>query len=162
MSRPTSSGVCKGSPGGQVEANLSRAAFAAPGGVWTKALGSAAAGRRRPWSRRADGGLDATRVRAVGAGVDADGAAAWRGDGGMTVRAASLKLPGTYDGALELVRDGAGERLTGRARFVDARSLVDDLTGGARRGPRPAARGPAGSTCRPTRCGSPTRSPCAR
>jgi hypothetical protein len=62
----------------------------------------------------------------------------------MVLRASSLRLAGSYDGALALSRDHTGDTLTGRARFIDARALVDRVTGHGEAGG-------AGSSKRPTR-----------
>lgn len=128
--------------GGHVEADLQRAAFNAPYVNWRKPPG-------RPMRvdvdfSRIDGGWEASAIHGDGPGFKLAGSGQWRGASGGSIRFSDAKLEGAFDGSLELASDAEGRRLAARARYFDARRLIQQ-------GGQPAATGEAGAprTARP-------------
>ena len=117
--------------GGHVEADLQRAAVNAPYVTWKKL-----AGRSMRFSadfvRHPDGALEAAAIKGQGAGFSLNASGAWKPKTGGALRIANAKLEGAFDGSLELDTSSDGDRLSTRARYFDARRLIQQ--GGGRPG----------------------------
>ena len=130
--------------GGHVDADFQRAAVNAPYVSWKKLAGHAMR-FSADFTRHPDGALEATEVKGQGAGFSLAASGAWKPKVGGALRIANAKLEGAFDGSLELDTSDGGDRLVTRARYFDARRLIQQ--GGAR------AQGGAGQavTARPLR-----------
>ena len=112
----------EGVRGGRVQADLQHAVFSAPFVSWKKP-----AGRLMQVSvdfTRKDGGVEASAVKGAGPGFDLNASGAWKAGSGGALRASQLRLEGAFDGAFELGLDGEGARIATRARYFDARRLL--------------------------------------
>ena len=111
--------------GGHVEADLQRAAVSAPYVTWKKP-----AGREMridvDFAHTADGGWEASSLRGQGPGFGLNGSAEWKSASGGVVRLSAAKLEGAFEGSLDLAADNEGHRLTARARYFDARRLIQE------------------------------------
>jgi hypothetical protein len=107
---------------GHLEADFQRAAINAPYVPWKKPAG-------RPmrvdvdFARTADG-WEASSIRGQGPGFGLAGQGRWAAASGGVLRIANAKLEGAFDGALDLAADNDGRKLTARARYFDARRLI--------------------------------------
>jgi hypothetical protein len=110
---------------GEIAVDLQRAAVSAPFIGWTKPTG-------RPlklvsdFSRRADGALEASSIRGSGPGFSLAASGLWRPGAQGVLRIGSAHLEGAFDGAMDLITDSEGRRLAVRARYLDARRLLQD------------------------------------
>jgi hypothetical protein len=107
---------------GHVDADLQRATFNAPFVPWRKPGGRAMA-VSADFVRR-DGGVAVTSLNGRGPGFGLSGQGQWSPSTGGVMRIADAKLEGAFDGALDLAVDNSGRRLTARARYFDARRLL--------------------------------------
>ena len=107
---------------GHVETDLQRAAFDAPFVPWRKPAG-------RPMQISADflrqgGGVEVSDVRGQGPGFGLAASGEWKAGAGGVLRVSNAKLEGAFDGSLDLALSDTGRRLTARARYFDARRLL--------------------------------------
>ena len=121
----------EGVRGGRIQADLQHAVFTAPFVAWKKP-----AGRAMQVSvdfARKDGGVEASAVKGSGPGFDLNASGAWKAGSGGALRASLVRLEGAFDGSIELGLDGDGARITTRARYFDARRLLQpsDRSAGA-------------------------------
>jgi hypothetical protein len=107
---------------GHVDADLQRATFNAPFVSWRKPGGRAMA-ISADFVRR-DGGVEVTDLKGRGPGFGLSGQGQWSPRAGGLVRITDAKLEGAFDGSIDLALDGSGLRLTARARYFDARRLL--------------------------------------
>ena len=115
---------------GRLAMDLQKAAVDAPFVGWRKPAG-------RPMqliaalSRTADGALEASSIRGGGQGFMLSASGLWRPGGDGVVHVASAELAGAFEGALDFSTGPQGRKLAVRARFLDARPLLE---GGGRQG----------------------------
>ena len=114
--------------GGHLQVDLQRAAFSAPFVAWKKPAG-------RPMQvgfdfARNGPEVDATAIRGSGPGFALNASGAWKTASGGVLRAADLRLEGAFEGSLEIALDGSGSRLSTRARYFDARRLLEQPSRG--------------------------------
>jgi hypothetical protein len=128
-----------GLQGGHMDADLQKAAFVAPFVRWRKPAGRAMR-ITVDFAKTADGAWEAGAIRGDGPGFGLRGSGGW----GRTasLRFSEAKLEGAFDGALELTADQDAARLNVRARYFDARRLLQE-GGQSATGPG-GSRGPAG------------------
>ena len=132
-----------GLKGGHVQADLQQAAFSAPFVAWKKPEG-------RPMQVGVDftrngTGVEASGVRGSGPGFALNASGAWKVGSGGVIKASDLRLEGAFDGSLEIALDASGSTLSTRARYFDARRLLQQPghgigggAGGGRDGGAPA------------------------
>jgi hypothetical protein len=132
----------EGLQGGHVEVDLQRAAVAVPYTPWRKPAGRAM--RIDADFARAEGGWEASSIRGQGPGFGLAGSGQWKSATGGVVRISDAKLEGAFDGALDLAVDSSGQKLTGKARYFDARRLIQQ-GGQHEAGVAPSGVGPAGA-----------------
>ena len=116
--------------GGHLQADLQRAAFSAPFVAWKKPAG-------RPMQvgfdfARNGAEVEATAVRGSGPGFALSASGAWKTGSGGLLRATDLRLEGAFDGSMEIALDDTGSRLSTRARYFDARRLLEQPSHGPR------------------------------
>jgi hypothetical protein len=68
--------------------------------------------------------VEATSVKGSGPGFALNASGAWKAGSGGLLKASDIRLEGAFDGALEIGLDAAGSRLSARARYFDARRLL--------------------------------------
>ena len=108
---------------GRIVVDLQQAAVSAPFIGWTKTAG-------RPlrltsdFDRRPDGVLEASSIRGEGAGFALAASGFWRPGAEGLLRVDSAKLQGAFSGAMDLATGPDGRKLTVRARYLDARPLI--------------------------------------
>jgi hypothetical protein len=132
--------------GGHVEVDLKAAAVSMPYVPWKKPAGRAMR-IDVDFARAADGGWDASSIRGQGPGFGLVGSGLWKAASGGMIRFSDARLEGAFDGALDLGADASGLRLASRARYFDARRLIQQggqpsgglATGGGEAGARPLA-----------------------
>ena len=107
---------------GHVDADLQRATVNAPFVTWRKPGGRAMAIGAD--FVRHDGGIEITDMKGRGPGFGLSGQGQWNPKAGGVVRIADAKLEGAFDGSLDLALDKSSQRLTARARYFDARRLL--------------------------------------
>ncbi len=125
--------------GGRLELDLQRAGMVAPFVTWKKPAGRAMR-ISADFDRRTDGAWEALAIKGRGPGFGLDGKGEWRGPAGGELRLAVARLEGAFDGSLDLAVDADGRRLSTRARYFDARRLIQQGGGsatGADAAPRP-------------------------
>ena len=136
-----------GLKGGHVQADLQQAAFDAPFVAWKKPQG-------RPMQvgldfARNGSGVEATSVRGSGPGFALNASGAWKAGSGGLLRASDIRLEGAFDGSLEIGLDASGSRLSTRARYFDARRLLQQPGHGAGDGGVGGARAGGGAAAKP-------------
>ena len=131
----------EGVKSGRLDLDLQPAVLNAPYVQWRKP-----AGRQLSigldFARRADGGWDASAIRGQGPGFSVSGSGGWNAGGVGGLKIANLALDGAFDGSLELTDTDTGQRLQAKARYFDARRLMQTGGGAAKpaAGPSAAAR----------------------
>ncbi|HEY5412686.1 MAG TPA: AsmA-like C-terminal region-containing protein, partial [Caulobacteraceae bacterium] len=115
--------------GGHVQIDLQRAALSAPFVAWKKPAG-------RPMQIdadfvRKDGGVEASDVKGSGPGFALSASGAWKSGAGGVLHASDFRLEGAFDGSIDLGFDDSGVRLASRARYFDARRLLQQPERGA-------------------------------
>ena len=108
--------------GGHVQIDLQHAAFSAPFVAWKKPAG-------RPMQIGADfvrkeGGVEASAITGSGPGFALSASGAWKSGSGGALHASDLRLEGAFDGSMDLGLDESGARIATRARYFDARRLL--------------------------------------
>jgi hypothetical protein len=115
----------EGVRGGRLEADLTRAAVNAPFATWKKP-----AGRNMrlsaEFARRSDGAFEAREVKGQGPGFALDASGLWRPNAEGVLHVARARLDGAFEGALDLETSSAGRSLSVRARYFDARRLLQE------------------------------------
>ena len=113
----------EGVKSGRLDLDLQPATLNAPYVQWRKP-----AGRQLTvgldFSRRADGGWDVSAIHGQGPGFSVAGSGGWNGSGVGGLKIANLALDGAFDGSLELTDTDGGQRLQAKARYFDARRLM--------------------------------------
>jgi hypothetical protein len=112
----------QGLQGGHLELDLQKAAVNSPFVQWKKPAGRPM--RMTADFARAEDGWDATSIRGQGPGFALNASGQWRTTSGGVLKISEAKLEGAFDGALDLAADGASQRLSARARYLDARRLL--------------------------------------
>ena len=117
-----------GLKGGRVQADLQQAAFNAPFVAWKKPEG-------RPMQVSVDftrngSSVEATSVRGSGPGFVLNASGAWKAGSGGLLKASDIRLEGAFEGSLEIALDSGGARLSTRARYFDARRLLQQPSHG--------------------------------
>jgi hypothetical protein len=108
--------------GGHIQADLQHAAFSAPFVAWRKPAGRAM--QISADFARKDGGVEASAVKGEGPGFDLNASGAWKAGSGGSLRATEVRLEGAFDGSIDLGLDNDGARISTRARYFDARRLL--------------------------------------
>ncbi len=119
----------EGVRGGHVQADLQHAVFSAPFVAWKKPAGRAM--QVGIDFARKDGGVEASAIRGSGPGFDLNASGGWKAGSGGDLRATQVRLEGAFDGSLDIGLDGDGASLTTRARYFDARRLLQRPDKGA-------------------------------
>jgi hypothetical protein len=119
----------EGVRGGHVQADLQHAAFSAPFVAWRKPAGRAM--QISADFARKEGEVEASAVRGSGPGFDLNASGAWKAGSGVALHASQVRLEGAFDGSLELGLDSEGARISTRARYFDARRLLQQPDRGA-------------------------------
>ncbi len=123
---------------GRLQMDLQRASFSAPFVSWKKPSG-------RPMLlgvdfSRSGGGVEATAVKGSGPGFAINATGSWKAGSGGVLHADDLKLEGAFEGSIDIALSDAGSRLATRARYFDARRLLQQPGRGA---PGPGGRAAA-------------------
>jgi hypothetical protein len=108
---------------GHLDADLQRAEVSAPFVYWKKPAGRAMR-LSADFDKRADGVLEVGAIRGLGPGFVLAGSGVWQPSAQSLLRIIDARLEGAFDGSVDFQADSSGPSLTTRARYVDARRMI--------------------------------------